>query len=66
MERMTYKFRKTKLELIERRLSMITTLRIFKGPVLIQCMICRYQIAQELFALEFEQGRHTKIPNTLQ
>jgi hypothetical protein len=61
----SYKFMKTKKELIFNRLDVILKTNMLQGPQYIIVLIQRIKTLKELFVLDLEQGHEVHIPDSL-
>jgi hypothetical protein len=61
----TYKFNRTKKELVYNRLQLLTRTDLLEGPQYILAVLNKIKIQKEMFVLDLELGQEVPIPDVL-
>ena len=61
----TYKFNRTKKELVYNRLELICRTSLLEGPQYIIAVINKIKVSKEMFVLDLELGQEVPVPDVL-
>ena len=61
----TYKFNRTKKELVFNRLELICRTSLLEGPQYIIAVINKIKVSKEMFVLDLELGQEVPVPDVL-